>query len=1146
MAPDTPAETRRIAFARLAAKPFVGRRALTEAARASLVRTGAGRGASVVLSGEPGIGKTRLADEVVAMARDAGFFVAATRCHELEGAPALWPWVQIARQLTEALDAGDEAAQLLQPGRPLASMLSGLARSEAGPTASASDRFALFDALVALLRRRSLEAPVLVLIDDLHWSDPASVILLRYAVRELRDQRIFFLSLYRDGELPEAAPLSSALAELAFESEAYAVEGLDVDEVREYVNSIAGYELADVFHAALRAHTGGNPLFMIEVIRMLVAEDRLGSPDAAMPDSIPLPASVRKAIERRVAGLEAAHRRTLIQASLLGRDFDADVLFATGISEAPVADALEAAVEIGLLERLSDRHQAYRFAHDVVRETLSHSIDAAERAGLHSRAARALLDMRSARLDEHYAQLVVHYLETARSEAAGSVEERRVAALAAHRFACLGAERASASFSFEVACALLEDALTALDLAGAGVVESSREADQDLAARGETLVRLADARWQSGLARAAEEADRAAERIARRRGDPVLLARAILGIAGRNDLPLDPPPQHARLLEEAIESLPREERVLRLRLLAQLVRSSSFGDRHAELVVWARECLEIADELDDPWARFIARDAMHYALLLSDRLAERLEIARGLPAMARELGSLRLEALALLWRIFDRLQVPDRAGADRDALRLSEIAGRLRRPFWQWLSLGVDACLALMDGDLVRAEKLIFEALEVGQRAATPNAILFFGTQLTHLRAAQGRADELLGIMEQIERERPALPVFRIGVPWIHALANREEAARRAFETVARDDFADVPMDFHRLPMLATSAHVAASLGDARRARVLRDALAPHRGQIVMAGVVTHWAGPVSRCLGWLDETLGDFESAAACHAEAADAAKRAGAPLHEAGALEDRARVLRAIGDAASRGTADRIEERARAIHARLGLEPPTTAVPRVANGAAAPASASREPAPPIRRGVFSRRDHSWQLSLEAPPFELPDSKGLEYLHRLVSAPDEEIHVLDLVAHREGATPDVRAAASEEGSSRARAADMPLEVLDESARRSYRERLRALAEDRARAEAGNDLGRLASIDAEVEALESELRAATGLGGRARATHSTTERARKSVYNRIRAAIDRIRPRDEALARHFDRCITTGRTCAYRPDRRVDWRLALD
>jgi tetratricopeptide (TPR) repeat protein len=1118
--PDRPAAD---TLGRRSAIPFVGRTPLVSAVHAAFEGTRSGRGHALLLLGEAGIGKTRMADEIARLGQARGVRPVGARCHEMQGAPALWPWIQIVRQLCAGLEPTARDRLLGDDATPLTTLLPELAQTKPqAPSSQAlhegDDRYRLFESVTTLLRRAASEAPLLVVLDDLHWSDPASVLLARFAIRELRRDPVIFVGLYRDTDVDPGGPLHRALGDLGLEAEVFRLEGLDSSEVARFVEHVAGFEVSGVLSAALHAQTGGNPFFLVEVLHLLASEGRLGSPDAPTPEAIPLPLSVRHTLQRRLDVLPPNTLAILEQAAVLGSEFDLETLEVAIQRADGLTSALEEASSARLIQRIPGNPGRFRFVHDLIRETLDAGLSIGDRARLHRRAADAIVKTRSATLEHHYAGLAHHYLESAST---GTARE-------AVDFAMRGAARASASFSFELAVQLFGRALRALDFLDA---ESGASTESE-GTRARVLIDMGHVLWQSGQRGEARATHQAAADLARRLDDPSLLAQAAIGLSGRNDVPMDFPDESVRLMEQALEALPRSDSRLRVRLLAHLVRAKYFGDGRERLLEWAREAVAIAARLDDPGARFAALEALHYALLVPAHLEERLIVSKQLPELARRTGSLRFEALGWLWRAFDLLQVPDVAGADAAIASFEEAALSLRQPFYEWLATGLRATRAQMDGRLDEAERLIFRAFELGQRADSPNALPFFGTQLFHLRVAQGRADELMPVMQKIVEESPAMPVFRIGIPLLHVFADRREEARRSFEQVAAHDFEDVPDDLHRLPMLTSAAAVCAYLGDTRRAEILLQALRQEEGRIVIAGVATYWEGPIDRSLGQLEETLDRLDEAERHFASAARDAARAGARLIEAHTLSDRARVLR-LRQAPDDGVlAAQLEERAGAIYRELGVEPERPTAACQTRRATAPT----ESKPPSNR--FIRQARSWMLEYEGIRVELPDSKGLAYLQRLVASPDQDVHVVELIA------PDAGADTSSSSATRAgRLSESSIEVLDKEALRSYRARLQELESLRDEAERDHDLARLASLDTEREQIESELRTAFGLAGRPRSVSDPTERARKAVYNRIRASTRRIEQVHPALGRHLGRSVRTGTTCCYRPDRPTVWLL---
>jgi hypothetical protein len=386
--------------------------------------------------------------------------------------------------------------------------------------------------------------------------------------------------------------------------------------------------------------------------------------------------------------------------------------------------------------------------------------------------------------------------------------------------------------------------------------------------------------------------------------------------------------------------------------------------------------------------------------------------------------------------------------------------------------------------------------------------------------------------MQKIVTDNPALPVFRIGVSLIHALCDRREEARTSFEQVAARDFEDVPRDLHRIPMLTSAAAVCAYLGDRRRAALIHEELVRHEGRVFVAGVATYWGGSIDRILGLLEETTGRLDDAIAHYRSAADLAAKAGAHLLHAHTACDWARALRARGASGDSSRADELLGRAADLYRALGVEWRLTD-PSLRS---ARSGASRS-APPESPNRFVKRGRRWQIVYRGDAIELPATKGLDYIARLVEAPNREIHVLELAA------PDLEPqdpSASGAGMRVTRGGDAG-EVLDAQALEGYRRRLRDLATERAECERNRDGARLVVLDEEVAFLERELAAAHGLRGRARRAASPVERARKAVYNRIQAALVCVQAENPKLALHLERSIRTGALCSYQPEQETSW-----
>jgi len=361
---------------------FVGRATELAMLDAQVSATQAGSGRVVLVEGEPGVGKTRLAEEVATRAAARGFLTLWGRCAEGEGAPPLWPWVQILRA------AGDERG------------VAGLApeRARLDP---AVGRGLLNQALTDLLCEHARARPLVLILDDLQWAEEASLAALEFLAARLADARILVLGTYREVDLRHAPGLSGTLGVLARLPGTGRVElrGLGVDEVASLIRAHTGAEPADDEAATVHRRTEGNPFFISELLRL---DDPAGLARG------PVPAGVRDVVRRRVARLPATARALLDTAALVGPEVD--LALVGGLCDLDgdaVLQAADAAVVDGLLTVVADKARTYRFAHALIRQTLAGDLSPVHRARLHECVAAALLDAYGED-DEHAAQVAEH------------------------------------------------------------------------------------------------------------------------------------------------------------------------------------------------------------------------------------------------------------------------------------------------------------------------------------------------------------------------------------------------------------------------------------------------------------------------------------------------------------------------------------------------------------------------------------------------------------------------------------------------------------------------------------------------------------------------------------------------------------------
>jgi hypothetical protein len=806
--------------------PFVGRRAELE--RLCGVWDGsAGRGRMVTVVGEPGIGKTRLAAEAAKRAADEGALVLAGRCDEHVVLP-YGPVAECLHHLAAARPSGTLAALLLE--------LTG-----GGPAPRRADgRPELPVAVSSALAEVARASRLLLVVDDLHWADRPTILVLRHLARTATPG-LLVLATYQDTEVPPGSLLAATLADLrrAGVVESIRLRGLGLDDVAELLARLDRGRPRPGLARSVLERTGGNPFFVEEVLRHL-AETEEGA------DGVP--AVVREVLATRLARLPEPVAAVLRVASVLGVSFDLHVL--VGIVDEPaarVAEVLDQAVAAGILEEPGQPVGRFRFTHVLVRDALYEGLGWARRAGLHQRAGHVL----EALLEEGgEAASVAHHFAAAASPATA---ERvvRYAAQAGDHARELGAHQ-SAADNYELAVWALATA--------PGAEER----------RCELLLAVGEARTASLERQRARPAFLEAAQSARHLARPDLLVRAARGYGymtkageteeGAGDL-------WRAALAEVDDTGAGGRAVL---LAAAATAAMLDGDERADDL--AAASLAAARDAGDDEALTMALATRCIVLWGADAAEERLDLATELLERARARGDPDAALDGLELRGVPLLELGRAAAFDEatdELLRLGAEQGkRAVAQGTQWRVLR-----ALMAGRFEAAEQEAAEVLELSGDA--PNFAMGYAAQLYASRRAQGRAEELLpGLVAYVDGH-PDVPAWRALLAAAHAEAGRLEAAGADLDRLAAHGFADVPRTWTRPVTLALAAECAARLDDRAQAALLHPLLAPRRGQLLVVASGTSCEGAVDRYLGALEATLGDDR--------AADASFAAGLALEQA-----------------------------------------------------------------------------------------------------------------------------------------------------------------------------------------------------------------------------------------------------------------------
>ncbi|MFQ6026030.1 MAG: AAA family ATPase [Dehalococcoidia bacterium] len=404
----------------LAGGVFVGRQREMGELKAALEDALSGRGRLVTLVGEPGIGKTRTALELATYAGLRQAQVLWGRCYEEQGMPPYWPWVQAIRSYVRERDPeqirsemGSGAAAISEVVSEVRDRLPGL---EAAPDIDPEQaRFRLFDSITAFLKSASQGQPIVLMLDDLHWADKPSLQLLEFVSRELSGARLLLVGTYRDVELNRQHPLAETLGELTRERlfQRVLLRGLSQQDVGRFIEVAAGITPPEAMVETIHQQTEGNPLFLTEVVRLLVQEGQLTQELVSQRDSwsVRIPEGVREVIGRRLNRLSQRCNETLNIASVVGREFEMRQLapLVEDMSEDRLLDVLEEALAARVIEELPQAIGRCQFTHALIQETLAGELTMTRRVRLHARIAEAMEGYYGANAEAHAAELAYHY-----------------------------------------------------------------------------------------------------------------------------------------------------------------------------------------------------------------------------------------------------------------------------------------------------------------------------------------------------------------------------------------------------------------------------------------------------------------------------------------------------------------------------------------------------------------------------------------------------------------------------------------------------------------------------------------------------------------------------------------------------------------
>ena len=972
-------------------------------------------------------------------------------------------------------------------------------------------RFRLFDSIATFLKQLAGDRSTMIVLDDLHESDQASLLMVRFLSRELGRAPILLMGTYREAEIAASSSLQELIGELVHEGHQIPLRGLNEAEVSELVEIHAGRSPDSQLATRLHHATNGNPLFVEGVARMLSSEGSLGPSTHGFPELV-LPDGVREAIRRRIGALPEPTRAILTISSVLGNEFEIDPLTRLiKLPEEQLIKELSVAMSAGIVLAISGRR--YRFAHALIRDEVYRAIPQAERSRIHREIAAVLEELHESALDRHLAALAHHY------------REARVADKAAYY--SLRAGRAAENVS------AIEEAISQYE---AGLELAENPSDQLIRAR--LLVQVGIARMfigtdrQRGI-RQCEEAIDLFEKLGLREEAGSGHASLALQLSKDDD-------ENQTELPRAMVHLGRAEEIL-----GQGSKSESLISLLLGLSVASWKALEVARAMDvtgrgldlTQHVKSLERPSFYilrsHVLAYQGRIAEVMALvpAASEPALDRNVrndrinrarfAKLRGEIPRLLWDPGEGVKWLSKGLADPDGF---ETAPLVRHALAEHLGF---ACV--ISGDLATGRRLLSEV----RSTALSGLLSLYGGDW---REAANLLHESLSIAQSTgSRVREAdatlwlAQALRVADAPTNARALLEDGLRRfgngefpLIEMWLRPEF---------VPLLAQEGEIAEAESQLARCDEITAAGEDWRG---LVGHVARAKAVVAAAEGKMQEAESQFETAVRIFQLYSSAWEEADALYHWGRALN-----ASGMGDRAGTKFDAAIEIYRRHEAGQYWID----RIEAARKKAAASGSTDSESALPVQAS-FSKEGEYWTLEYQGAKFRLRDSRGLRFIARLIGSPGCQLRASDLAGPNPGPQSprdylDYQAATFAGNLGDAGA------VLDAQAKLQYRARLRELRAELKEAEGNNDLGRAENARIELEAIENQLAGALGLGGRDRKSHAHSERARWMVTNSIKRAIAKIDQMNPALGRHLHTCVRTGNFCSYTPDPEhpVTWQL---
>ena len=807
-----------------------------------------GEGQAVLISGEAGIGKSRLVRAVREQAANGPHEHWQLQCSPYHSSSALFPVIQsLSRVLRIAMNDGppdriDKLERFLRrggrdvaPAMPvLADLLSlDLAGGYEKPTGTPQEiKDLTLRTLVDLCIAMSQSSPLLLIIEDVHWIDPTSRELVEQTIAAIAGARVLVLLTHRPDWTAEWTSQFDHVAALA-------IGRLAQSQISELVHDLVGPTATDELVAEIAARTGGVPMFIEEVARSIVEAGAGGT-----SSKLQVPTTLQGALMARLDALPPLARELAQIASVMGREFHADILAA--VCKRP-ASAIEPAIGSLLRSRLVARsglqREAFVFRHALIQDVAYTSMLRPRRQQLHHDIAAALMRL-SPEIAEAQPETLAHHSSEARNPEQALPLWHRAGNRALARYA-----NDEAIQHFERACETASQLTDGSERARAAL-------DAEIA--------LAKAQLIAGRTLDAKETFKRAAGRARERGDRQAMIACALGFDEAQFLSNEPLNEAVDGLNGALEVLADGDSTERCQIMCRLTRAHALLSQPDRADHYGRLTIDMARRLGDD--RLLTEVMVHGLLMpsgglsramMSARLAQSDEFLR----QVRASGDTKLVGRTIGQQIYQAAEFAERDRMDNGIQDLATWSAERNDLHLQWVARHGRAMQAILDGDFARAEALTEEALGMGRRVHDEQVDGVYGMQMFTIRREQGRLAEIAPFIKRLTVADSGKSTWRPGFALVACELGFLEPARKMFEAMAEAGF-EFPPDGKRSTTLAYLAEVCVMLADAPRAGALMTALEPYRHMTITTGVVTVCYGAAGRYLGLLAGMLGDWQRA--------------------------------------------------------------------------------------------------------------------------------------------------------------------------------------------------------------------------------------------------------------------------------------------